>query len=230
MVTDILKGLYTGSISKVYSILNRSIYIAEILNKQDALLFHTGFGFKSHRGTMFHLYYDLKSAFVIRSAEIKNPLYGKIPQLLGLLCPLNGGDYVNNFYTKLTTSFVLGNPKEEDENIEMKGFKGINEITLGEIFEPDNLQVQNRSVSLVSSDGMERIMHENFEIQNEEQIIANLPLYKTFSEIVFINNHLLEKYDLNRYKRETKQEWQSDEDWYRSEFGDAANDAWWNTH
>jgi hypothetical protein len=230
MVTDILKGLYTGSISEIYSILNRSIYITEIQNKQDALLFHTGFGFKSHRATMFYLYYDLKSAFVIRSPEIKNPLYGKIPQLLGLLCPLNGSDYINNFYPKLTTSFVLEISKEVEENIEMKGLKGINQITLGEIFEPDNLQVQNKAVTLVSSEGTESITHKNFEIQKEEQIIATLPLYKTFNEVVFINNYSLEKYDLNKYKRETKQEWQSDEDWYRSEFGDAANDAWWNTH
>lgn len=227
MLSKILSSLYVGSISEIYSILNQSIYITDLKNKNDALLFHTGFGFKSHKGTMFYLYYDLKSATVIRTPEIKNPLYGKIPQLLGLLCPLNGSDYINNFRTKLITSFILGKPNDAEENIEMKGFKGIDQFTLAEIFEPDNLQEKNKRVTLVSDDGTEQLSHENFEINNNEQIETKFPLYKTFNEIVFINSFSLTKYDPTLY---TKEERQSVEDWYREEFGDAANDAWWNTH
>ncbi len=227
MILRILNSLYAGFNSEVYSILNQSIYIADLKNKNEALLFHTGFGFKSHKGTMFYLYYDLTSATVIRTPESKNPLYGKIPQLLGLLCPLNGSDYINNFSPKLITSFILGESNEAEENIEMKGFKGINQYTLGEIFEPGNLQEKNKIVTLVSADGTEQLLHENFEINNNGKIENKHPLYKTFNEIVFINSFSITKYDPTLY---TKEERQSVEDWYRSEFGDAANDAWWNTH
>ena len=227
MISRILNSLYTGSCSEVYSILNQSIYITDLPNKNNALLFHTGFGFKSHKGTMFYLYYDLKSATVIRTPEAKNPLYGKMPQLLGLLCPLNGSEYINNFSPKIITSFILGKSQEAEEDIEMKGFKGIDQCVLGEIFEPNNLQQKNKSITLLGADGIEQLSHENFEINNNGEIENRLPLYKTFNEIVFINSFSLTKYDPASY---TKDERQSVEDWYRSEFDDAANDAWWNTH
>ena len=51
--------------------------------------------------------------------------------------------------------------------------------------------------------------------KNEKQVKKTLPLFRTFSDIVFINGHSLKKYDLEKYKIETQQEWQSDEDWYR---------------
>lgn len=227
MIAEILKGLYTGSQSEIYSILNRSTYITEFKNREDALLFHTGFGFKSHKGTMFFIYYDLKSATVIRTSESKNPLYGKIPQLIGLLCSLNGSDYVNNFHQNLITSFVLEKPNGVEDNIELKGLKDIGQYTIGEIFEPYNLQEKNKSITLVSIDNSGQFSHESFDIYNNDKIENSFPLYKTFNEIVFINSFSLTKYNPTLYTREERQ---TVEEWYRSEFGEAANDAWWNTH
>lgn len=227
MIADVLKSLYSDFQSEIYSILNRSIYVTELENKKDAILFHTGFGFKSHKGTMFFLYYDLASATVIRAPESKNPLYGKIPQMIGLLCPLEGGDYINNYMPKVFTSFVLGKVDNEKTIMDLKGLKGIDQCTIGELFEPDNLQEKNRIVTLVSADRSEKESHEFFEIGNNGIILNTFPLYKTFNEIVFINGYSLTQYDPGLY---TKDERQSVEEWYRSEFGEAAGDAWWNTH
>ncbi|RZM25403.1 MAG: hypothetical protein EOO88_19435 [Pedobacter sp.] len=225
MIAKILTDLYFGTSIKVFGILNQSIYITDIKKSDDTILFHTGFTFRSHKGTVFYILYDVHTGVLVRAHESKNTIYGKIPQLLGLLCPVDDSGFISHYYSSLVTSISSAYFDQADGAEAMDAVFGTG-YTSGEIFNTKDLKVKNETVVLGDPRESVQELHNNFTLESNGNILV-FPLYKTFPEIAFMSGNTISKYDPSLFSAPERQ---SADDWYRSEFGEDANSAWWNTH
>lgn len=209
MIVETLKALYSGNISSICKVLNQSKYITDFKENEN-LLFHTGFSFLTHKGKKMFVYYELGTDTVLRGPESTNTLYGKIPQLIGLLCWRNGDGYIGGFKLDLVVGVNIKNeifstveiPKEEELDVVQR------------------LNVKDTNDLIVP--------HSEFLVRDGEEILYKFPLCKTCIERIFSTGHSFEEYNPSIYQNLQRNI--STEEWYRQEFGDDAETAWWNTH
>ena len=210
ILPETLKSLYSGDISRICTILNKTVYITDLKDTEHSL-FHTGFSFLTHKRTKMFVYYQLGTDTLVRSTESKNAVYGKIPQLIGLLCSVGNDGYVKNF----SLDSLIAQIDVYDD----KWYS--NEIANAE------LEVLQKSLDLRTQDGL-TYSHTEFLLMDGEKEVCKFPLYTECKELIFYNTHSFEEYKPFRYESETPSI--STEEWYREEFGDDAETAWWNTH
>lgn len=211
MLSKTLISLYTGSINAICTVLNKTIYITDLKEKEH-FLFHTGFSFRTHKEKKMFVYYQFRTGILVRGPESTNALYGKFPELIGLFCRQSDDGYIKDYsLTGLGTQIYLDG-----------------EVVKGnEIAYPDKLQVVQESLELKAEDGS-IYTHSEFVIFDGEKELYKFPLYKEYEKPIFYDMHSFKEYVPSLYQRERPNV--SNEEWYRQEFGDDWETAWWNTH
>lgn len=197
MLSDILLSLYSSTSSEIYSILNRSVYITEFEKNEDAILFHTGFRFKTHKGTQFDVYYDLNSKSIIR--QTVGPYPRKSPQLIGFLCGIGDNKYIEKTYYWLATSIITSELQDTNDDNTLKGLSG-NDMEDSELLITGTSPIN--SVTLIGADGKKGV-HNSFQIIEPDDKIITLPLQKTFKETVYFNSFQFSAYQPDRFRKHT---------------------------
>lgn len=195
MLSDILKTLYFGDNTEIYRIINQSRYITDIERETDILLlFNTGFRFITHKDTYMELYFDLLNQDVIRTP--KSPLPIKPPHLIGFIGAILKSQYLErvvdyfcvNLNSKETTS-------PDPENL-LKGLGLVNYLNVDDILYNGSISSE---IDILDGNGKKQ-SHSNFQIVDDEECI-NLPLRRTFEQIVFYNGTWFTEYESNSYNK-----------------------------
>jgi hypothetical protein len=194
-LSDILKTLYFGNDSDIYKILNQSLYITEIENKTDILvLFNTGFRFITHKGTPVELYFDLLNQNIIRNS--KSPLPIKPPHLIGFM-----GVILKYQYLERVLDFFCVNI-DSQKIITSKSTDLFQGLGLVYYFDIDEVLTNGDfSTEIEILDGNnERKTHSSFQIINDNDCV-NLPLRRTFNQIVYYNGSWFSEYRPHHFNR-----------------------------
>ena len=195
MLSDILLSLYSRSSSDVYSVLNRSIYITDFEKNKDTILFHTGFRYKTHKKTLFDIYYDLDSKSIIR--QTVSPYARKAPQLIGFLCGIGDNKYIEKTYYWLVTAITTHGLADINNEDTLKGLSGNDMEDLESLITGTSPITE---VVLTGTDGRKGI-HKSFQITESNDKIITLPLQKTFKETVYLNSFEFSEYRPDYYSR-----------------------------
>ena len=189
MLIDILNKLYSNSSQDVFSILNSSIFITEMKNKNDAILFHTGFRFQTHKASLVDIYYDLYSKQIIRYSHNPSKTHERPPHLIGSLCKVGDSGYIENCYKWLITSISVKDLNNKNDDNILKGLLGNNILDL------DSLTFvlgEIKEVPVMDDDGNLET-HKVFKLFDVNDV-KELPLQKNFAGIVFFNGFKFNEY------------------------------------
>lgn len=189
MLPDILLSLYSTSSSKILSVLNESIYITDFDKNDDTILFHTGFRFKTHKGTEFDVYYDLDSKSIIR--QTVGPYSRKSPLLIGFLCGIGDNKYIEKTYYWLVTTINISELQDTNDDNVLKGLSGNNLEDL------ESLVTGNSPITetILVTDAGQRGLHKSFQIVKADGDTTTLPLQKIFSRRIYFDTHKFSLYE-----------------------------------
>lgn len=79
--SETIRRLYSDDLSRIISVLNDSIYVAESVQGNEELCLHTGFSFINQNGKRFEIIYDSETEKIYR--QVRNSAE-KLPQIIGL--------------------------------------------------------------------------------------------------------------------------------------------------
>lgn len=180
---EVLSILYSKDLPKIISVLNSSVYSKDWKVKDDKyFIFHLGFVFRIQTGTQMELLYDLTSNIVIRQPRLPARY---IPPMLGLNCyymddRLLWSHYINGWSKVVMVAY--------DQDNELLCYYSLPDGT----FQTPLKNLNN--IELFSFDSQEKYTYSQFEIINKaREVIAEYPLHKSLSEIVFYNGLRFEK-------------------------------------
>lgn len=195
MLSDILLSLYSPSSSKVLSVLNKSIYITDFDKNDDTILFHTGFRFKTHKGTEFDIYYDLDSNNIIR--QTVGPYSRKSPLLIGFLCGIGDNKYIEKTYYWLVTTINIKDLQDMNDENTFKGLSGNNLEDLESLIIGNSLITE----TILVTDAGQRGLHKSFQIVKADGDTITLPLQKIFPKRIYFDTHKFSIYDPTQFNK-----------------------------
>jgi len=216
--SEILQGLYGNDLNKIISILQKSIYSANIDKKKDGVIaIHTGFSFTTHKEKLMEIllgFSETSDEIIIIRQIRPDFVYRKIPLLNGLRMA-GEKDYFDQFYP-----LILAEICRE---------KGLYKYF--EIKDPLKYSDMNFITEVESKDSNEVI--KSIKVTENDELI-DFPLQRKCETKIYFDGKNFSKYILreNNYQDDNQdddyEKPQSYESWLRSEFGDDAETAYWN--
>ncbi|MEO8774299.1 MAG: hypothetical protein ABI371_08235 [Gelidibacter sp.] len=193
MLAQTLKTLYSPD-EDIYSILNQSHCITKIRKDSEIpLLFHTGFKFCTHRGIVMDLYFDLKHQEIIRTPEFTHVL--KPLPFMGHIGTITNTPYVDFVTEKLCVKINraeadLSNP---DNILRGLGFVDYynSDIVIAKGYHLPTIEIMDA--------GNKKEDYSFFQIIEGEEVIQ-LPLRKSFEDLVFFDGTIFSEYNLDYYE------------------------------
>ncbi|QKJ30872.1 hypothetical protein HQ865_14315 [Mucilaginibacter mali] len=203
--SEILNGLYNGGIDDVIKILNASIYSTK-LNKSDdeIIVVHTGFSFFTHKGTEMEVLVGFSTSsnelVVIRQTRA-NWSYRYIPLINGVRLRIPQ----KNHFINLLDNNVFDQIDEsgDDYHLRCEEYNSLDEV--------HNLELiaDNFSFKVITN-----------------RLILEFPLHRKFKNPVYLNGTIFSR---TPQEENDKYDRQSFENYLREDYGENAEDAYWNT-
>jgi hypothetical protein len=207
LYSEILDALYNGEINEVVKILNMSTYSTS-LNKtnEEIYVIHTGFSFITHKEKEMEILAGFSTVsnqiFLIRQARA-NWSYRWIPLINGVFVKITQKNYFLNLIDNKICKQI--EEVDDDYNIICVEYESPNDILNLEIYESDTFKIL------------------------KNQFVIEFPLNRKFKTPIYLNGINFSatpppKNDNEDYfeKRQTL------EDYLRQDYGDSAEDAYWN--
>jgi hypothetical protein len=181
---EVLLSLYDTHSDKPYIVLNNSVFITEFEIDEKPILFHTGFRFQMHTKSLFDIFFELKTNFIVR--QTLSPYYLKVPQIMGYLCSTDKRTFINTVSDSLVTAI-----NNKDTTIDIFGRLVINDLA-----NPETLVTKNdvtEKVTITSDKGTKKT-HSSFKIIESKTKSIKLPLQIMFPETVYYDGIRFSKY------------------------------------
>lgn len=215
--SKLLEILYGKDIEKIINVLNQSIYVTDFTpNDSESLVLHTGFSFESHKNKRIDILYDLMTESIIR--QVHNDRLS-IPLICGIYAVKQNSQYFNSFYEFIVTDVFENNNEKAGIQLLKNPATYFNKNSIIEIIVIDKETKEENHISSIN-------------IHYNDSQIKETPLQKKLADKIYFGQNSFSHYiDNNEYcddSEDYSNNYQSNEDWMREEFGDDAETAYWN--